>query len=186
MPEGNAMKIIAYLLARFSEPSSYAGMGAFLALLGWHLSDPIVGQGVQLLAAACALLALCLKERGLIRVIVLVFAVLPVLSACAGAPAAVLAGMGSAGSAYLAVDKLTEGASPYIAQGCAEYAKAKAAADAVSATGLVPAPTNAKLASIESFGDAACANPPAGDPLSTAIWLGQLAGQLTTLTSNAR
>jgi hypothetical protein len=189
MSEGNTMQILSYLLARFSEPSSYAGMGALLALLGWHLSDSIVGQGAQLLAAACALLALCLKERGLIRVIVLIFAVLPMLSACAGAPAAVLAGLGSAGSAYLAVDKLSEAASPYIAQGCAEYARAKAAADAVSATGLVPAGAGAKLASIESFGDAACgpgSGPPAGDPLSTAIWLGQLAGQLTTLSSAAK
>lgn len=177
------MQLLSYLLARFSEPSSYAGLGALLALLGWHLSQSIVGQVAQLLAAACALLALCLKERGLIRVIILIFAVLPMLTACAGAPAAALAGLGSAGSAYMAVDKLTEAASPYIAKGCTEYAKAKAAADAVSATGLVPASVAPKLTSIESFGDAACSNPPAGDPLSTAIWLGHLAGQLSTLTA---
>jgi hypothetical protein len=182
MSEGNAMQLLAYLLARFSEPSSYAGLGALLALVGWNLSQSIVGQLAQLLAAGCGLLALCLKERGLIRAIVLVFAVLPMLSACAGAPAAALAGLGSAGSAYLAVDKLSEAASPYIAKGCAEYAKAKAAADAVSTTGLVPAGVAAKLSSIESFGDAACATPPAGDPLSTAIWLGQIGGQLTTLS----
>ena len=178
------MQLLAYLLARFSEPSSYAGLGALLAVLGWNLSDSILGQLAQVLAAGCGLLALCLKERGLIRAIVLVFAVLPMLSACAGAPAAALAGLGSAGSAYFAVDKLSEAASPYIAQGCAEYAKAKAAADAVAATGLVPASTGAKLTAIESFGDAACATPPSGDPLSTAIWLGRLAGQLTTLTAS--
>ena len=183
------MQPLAYLLARFSEPSSYAGLGALLALLGWNLPASTVGQVVQLLAAACGLLALCLKERGLLRAIVLVFAVLPMLSACAGAPAAALAGLGSVGSVYMAVGKLTEAASPYIAQGCAEYAKAKAAADAISATGFVPASIDAKLTAIESYGDAACgprSAPPAGDPLSTAIWLGQLAGQLTTLTSAAK
>jgi hypothetical protein len=177
------MQPLAYLLARFSEPSSYAGLGALLALLGWNLPTSTIGQVVQLLAAACGLLALCLKERGLIRAIVLVFAVLPMLSACAGAPTAALAGLGSDGSAYMAVDKLAEAASPYIAQSCAEYTKAKAAADAVSATGLMPASVGPKLTAIESYGDAACANPPPGDPLSTAIWLGQIAGQLTTLTA---
>jgi hypothetical protein len=58
------MPILAYLLARFSEPSSYAGIGAALALLGWHLPDPLLGQFVQFLAAACGLLALLLKEHG--------------------------------------------------------------------------------------------------------------------------
>ena len=77
------MAILAHLLARFSEPSSYAGLGALLALAGWNLSDTVLGQLVQLLAAACGLLALCLKERGLIRAIVLVFAVAPVLAGVA-------------------------------------------------------------------------------------------------------
>jgi hypothetical protein len=176
------MPILAYLLARFSEPSSYAGLGAVLALLGWHLSDTIVGQLAQLLAAACGLLALGLKERGAIRAIVLVFAVVPALAGCAGVPAAVLAGLGSAGTVYLAVDKITEAANPYIAKACGEYEKAKAAADAVVASGIVPKSAAARLAAIESFGDAACANPPAGDPLTTAIWLGHLAGQISTLS----
>ena len=60
------MQLLAYLLARFSEPSSYAGLGALLALIGWNLPDTAVGQLVQLLAAGCGLLALCLRERGLI------------------------------------------------------------------------------------------------------------------------
>jgi len=177
------MQILAYLLARFSEPSSYAGLGAVLALVGWNLSDTIAGQLAQLLAAGCALLALALKERGLLRAIVLVFAVAPALSGCAGVPAAVLAGLGSAGSVIAAVDTVTEAASPYIVSACAEYEKAKAAADATVAAGVVPAAVAARLASIESFGDAACTSPPKGDPLSTAIWLGHLAGQITTLAS---
>lgn len=75
------MQVLAYLLARLSEPSSYAGLGAALALLGWHLSDPVLAQFVQFLAAGCALLALLLKERGLLRAIVLVCAALPVFTA---------------------------------------------------------------------------------------------------------
>ena len=39
------------------------------------------------------------------------------------------------------------------------------------------------VAMTEEYGDAACANPPSGDALSTAIWLGTLVGQLATLTS---
>ena len=78
------MQILAYLLARFSEPSSCAGLGALFALLGWNLSDSIAGLLAQLLAGGCGLLALLLKERGVIRAIVLVFAVVPALSGCAG------------------------------------------------------------------------------------------------------
>ena len=180
------MKLLAYFLARFSEPSSYAGLGALLALAGWQLPGSTVGQLVQLLAAVCALLALVLKERGLIGVVLLVFAVLPALSGCAGVPAAVVGGLGSAGSAYVALDKITEATSPYIATGCTAYGKAKAAADATLAAGVVSPKIAAKVASIESFGDAACANPPSGDPLSTAIWLGKLTGQIATLTAPAK
>ncbi len=75
------MRILAYLAARFSEPSSYAGLGALLALLGWNLSDPTLGQLVQLLAAGCALVALALKERGLLPAIVLATAAVPSLAA---------------------------------------------------------------------------------------------------------
>src|SRR5712671_3630153 len=140
------MQIVAYLLARFSEPSSYAG-----------------------------LVALLLKERGLIQAIVLVFAVVPVLAGCGGVPAAVLGGLGSAGALYTVADKITEAVDPYVTKACAEYAKGKAAADAVVGAGLVPEAVTGKVTAIESFGDAACANPPSGDPLSTAIWLGKLA-----------
>jgi hypothetical protein len=60
------MRTLAYLLARFSEPSSYAGLGALLALLGWNLPDSIIGQLAQLMAAGCGFVALCLKERGVL------------------------------------------------------------------------------------------------------------------------
>jgi hypothetical protein len=75
------MQILAYLLARFSEPSSYAGLSAFLALLGWNLSDTAVGDLVQLLAAACGLVALLLKDRGLLGAVVVLIAAAPALVA---------------------------------------------------------------------------------------------------------
>ena len=60
------MQTFAYLLARFSEPSSYAGLGAMFGLVGWRLSDTDLGLIAQCLAAACALAALLLKERGVV------------------------------------------------------------------------------------------------------------------------
>jgi phage terminase large subunit-like protein len=42
---------------------------------------------------------------------------------------------------------------------------------------------NGAIATTEEYGDAACASPPRGDALSTAIWLGELVGQVATLTS---
>jgi len=65
------MQFLGYLLARFGEPSSYAGLGAVLGLLGLHFSDTIIGQLAQFLAAGCALAALLLKERGIINGLVL-------------------------------------------------------------------------------------------------------------------
>jgi len=101
----------------------------------------------------------------------------------------VLGGLASAGSLYTTVDKLTEAASPFIATACAEYQNGKAAADAVTAAGLVPVATTFKGDLDRELRRRACGSgsgPLAGDPLSTAIWLGKLAGQLTTLTTAAQ
>jgi hypothetical protein len=38
------MRILAYLLTRFSEPSSYAGLGAMLALLVSGVLSPSCGM----------------------------------------------------------------------------------------------------------------------------------------------
>jgi hypothetical protein len=111
------------------------------------------------------------------------------LSGCAGVPAAVLSGLGAAASVYSVADKVTTAVDTSITTACAEYEKGKAAAGAVVGTGLVASAASAKVTAIESFGDAACGSgsgPPSGDPLATAIWLGQLAGQITTLTSPAQ
>ena len=79
------MRFLAYLLARFSEPSSYAGLGAVLALLGVHFSASLTGQIAQSLAALCALAALLLKERGIIKSLVLagMLGAAATLAACA-------------------------------------------------------------------------------------------------------
>jgi hypothetical protein len=65
------MQMIAYALARLSEPSSYAGLGALLALAGLHFSDIDLGQLAHLLAAGCGFAALILKERGVLQAIAL-------------------------------------------------------------------------------------------------------------------
>jgi len=81
------MQTISYLLARFSEPSSYAGLGAILALAGLHFSDSDLGQLAQFLAAGCGLAALLLKERGVIQMIALAAMLGAPLAACTGANA---------------------------------------------------------------------------------------------------
>ena len=76
------MQTLAYVLARLSEPSSYAGLGAILALAGFHFSDSAVGQIAQFLAAGCGLAALLLRERGLIQMIALAAILGTALGAC--------------------------------------------------------------------------------------------------------
>jgi hypothetical protein len=78
------MQILAFLLARFSEPSSYAGIGAVLAIAGVHFSDSDLGQIAQLLAAGCGLAALFLKERGVIQALLIAILLAGGLTACNG------------------------------------------------------------------------------------------------------
>jgi hypothetical protein len=78
------MPFLAFLLARFSEPSSYAGLGAVLAIAGLHFSDTDLGQLAQFIAAGCGLAALLLKERGVIQMIALAVLVGASLGACSG------------------------------------------------------------------------------------------------------
>jgi hypothetical protein len=178
------MQVLAFLLARFSEPSSYAGLGAMLALAGLHFSDSDLGQIAQLLAAGCGLAALLLKERGILHMIALMAMLGGALGACAplvGAGAA----LGTVGAGITVANTVSTTVDATIQTACAAYDKGKAAADAVVGTGIVPAGAAGKARIIEEYGDAACANPPSGDALSTAIWLGTLVGQLATLTSVA-
>lgn len=176
------MRILAFLLARLSEPSSYAGLGAILALGGLHFSDTELGQLAQFLGAGCGLAALLLKERGLIQMIALAAMVGTALGACAplvGAGAAA----GALGGGVEIASQVASAVGGTIRTACSEYEKGKAAANAVVATGVVPTAAARDVGIIEEYGDAACANPPSGDAVSTAIWLGELVGQLGTLTS---
>jgi len=57
------MNLLAFLVARLKEPSSYAGIGAVLAALGIHTDDAVVQAAIQLLVAAAGLAGLLLPER---------------------------------------------------------------------------------------------------------------------------
>lgn len=109
-------------------------------------------------------------------------AALLVLSGCAGLIAAGSA-TGALGGGLAIANQLMSTVDSTIRAACGEYAKGRAAGEALVATGLVPAGAAAKARIVEAYGDAACANPPQGDPLSTAIWLGELVGQIAALTS---
>jgi len=102
------------------------------------------------------------------------------LGGCGGLVAAGSA-LGAASGVLTIANTVAGDADAVIKDACVAYDSGKAAADAVVKTGLVPGGAEAKITSIESFGDAACADPPSGDALSTAIWLGQLVGQISTL-----
>jgi hypothetical protein len=104
------------------------------------------------------------------------------LSGCGGLLAAGSA-TGALGGGLALANQFIGAADSTIRTACGEYETGRAAAEAVLATGLIPADVTAKVKIIEEYGDAACANPPQGDALSTAIWLGQLIGQVATLTS---
>jgi len=178
------MQMLAFLLARFSEPSSYAGLGAMLALAGLHFSDSDLGQIAQLLAAGCGLAALLLKERGILHMVALTVMLGSALGGCAplaGAGAAV----GAVGAGIAIANTVSGTVDTTIQTACAAYGKGRVAANAAVGGGLVPAEAAGKARIIEEYGDAACASPPPGDALSTAIWLGTLVGQLATLTSVA-
>jgi hypothetical protein len=79
------MKVIGYLFARLAEPSSYAGLGAALALLGINLPDSEIGALIQVLAAVCGFLALLLRDRGIVPALLLTGGLGLTLAACAPA-----------------------------------------------------------------------------------------------------
>ena len=117
------MTILAYLLARFSEPSSYAGLGAVLAVLGLNFSDTMIGQLAQFLAAGCALAALFLKERGIIKSLVLPLglAAAVALSACdhaAGAARKIDPRLAAACDAAVALSPIAGPYAVWIDAGC--------------------------------------------------------------------
>jgi hypothetical protein len=100
------------------------------------------------------------------------------LCGCGGLVAA-----GSGIGALALVNQVSGDVNQVIDTACSAYEKGRAVADAVVATGLVPGDDVNKVGIIEQYGDAACASPPTGDALSTAIWFGKLLGQLDSLIS---
>src|SRR6185312_12631286 len=120
--KGFAMRMLGFLLARFSEPSSYAGLGAILALVGLQLSDSDLGLLAQFLAAGCALVALLLKERGTLQVLALCALVTSMLGACAPSTSTG-ASTETRGGALGAADQLAGSVDGTIATACAQYEK---------------------------------------------------------------
>ena len=55
--------LIAFLLARLREPSSYAGLGALLAAAGIHADQAIVQASIQVLVAVAGLIAVLMPEK---------------------------------------------------------------------------------------------------------------------------
>ncbi len=55
--------MIAFVLARLREPSSYAGLGALLAAAGIHADDAVVQATIQVLVAAAGLIAVLMPEK---------------------------------------------------------------------------------------------------------------------------
>jgi hypothetical protein len=111
------------------------------------------------------------------------------LSGCAGLLAAGSA-TGAIGGGLALANQVAGAANTTIQTACSAYEAGRAAANALVATGLVAADAASKVAVIEEYGDAACANPPpnglmGADALATAIWFGELVGQIATLTSIA-
>ncbi len=57
------MNLVAFLLARLKEPSSFAGIGALLAAAGIHADDAVVQAIVQALVSLAGLAALLMPEK---------------------------------------------------------------------------------------------------------------------------
>ena len=55
--------MIAFVLARLREPSSYAGLGALLAAAGIRADDAVVQATIQVLVAAAGLIAVLMPEK---------------------------------------------------------------------------------------------------------------------------
>ena len=147
------MQAISYLLARFSEPSSYAGLGAVLALLGVHFSNSDLGQIAQFLAAGCGVAALLLKERGLIQMLALAVLAGATLSACTGVPTP--AGVQSATQAILTTTEQVM---------CTAQAAANLAGAVAAAAGDATAASEASAASTAAGVGCTWANSPATGP----------------------
>lgn len=58
------IRSVQYLLMRLAEPSSYAGLGMVLTLLGFSVPDSLLQSGIHLAVGACGVAAFLLQEKG--------------------------------------------------------------------------------------------------------------------------
>lgn len=152
------MQTISFVLARFSEPSSYAGLGAILALAGFHFSDTDLGQLAQFLAAGCGLAALLLKERGVIQMIALLLALGGSLTACTGGNAPTAMQIASGAQVVLSATQQAM---------CQAQSAANLASVIAAAAGDPSAATAASLASTAAGAGCTWANPTPSTPASS-------------------
>jgi len=153
------MQMLAFVLARLSEPSSYAGLGAILALAGFHFSNSILGQFVQLLAAGCGLAALLLKERGLIQMIVLAVMIGTALGACTGPNAPTPSTVQANAQVVLTATQQAM---------CQAQSAANLASTVAAAAGNASAASDASKASITAGAGCTWANPAVTSPAAAA------------------
>jgi len=58
------MNLLAFVLMRLREPSTYAGLGALLTAAGVHLSDQVLDALISAAVAVAGLAAVLLPEAG--------------------------------------------------------------------------------------------------------------------------
>ncbi len=59
------MNFLMFLAERLKEPSTYAGLGAFLGAAGIHIDDALLQAIVQLLVSIAGLIAVLVPEKRL-------------------------------------------------------------------------------------------------------------------------
>lgn len=57
------MSLLAFLVVRLREPSTYAGLGALLAVLGIHFGDVVLQAVVQVVVSIAGPAAVLMPEK---------------------------------------------------------------------------------------------------------------------------
>jgi len=57
------MNLLAFIVARLREPSTYAGLGAFLGAAGIHIDNTVLQAVIQLLVSIAGLIAVLVPEK---------------------------------------------------------------------------------------------------------------------------
>jgi len=183
------MDLLAFLLARAKEPSSYAGLAMVLSAAGIHFSDLQFNAIVNLLIALAGALAIFVPEgrgetlRSLAPIAVL-GGIMGLLSACNGtAPSGATAGTPAQQVQAVAVQVASDVASG--AQALLAAQQVACAAYAPVAASLAPvAAGNKTVGNILLYGNSVCdpatgnVQPGAALDTGTAAWTGAITGIL--------